>query len=178
MVLRKYQAASNKDSQVIFTNGFALLRGSTSLPPNPPPPPPCESPLLHAGEEGWSYDGCHWTYEPPPPPCDPDGTIISGPHSTEDVMYDAGCGPVQIGYAHTYIVADGNCGTREETINVCSVGDFATCNGNIYSSDAQCNVTSRPEDEPPPPCDPGYHYVEGVGCVADEDPPPEDPPPE
>lgn len=28
--------------------------------------PPCEDSGLHSGEEGWTYDGCHWSYTPPP----------------------------------------------------------------------------------------------------------------
>ena len=31
-------------------------------------PPPCEDSGLHAGEEGWTYDGCHWSYTDPNPP--------------------------------------------------------------------------------------------------------------
>lgn len=26
----------------------------------------CEDPSMYAGQEGWSYDGCHWSYTPPP----------------------------------------------------------------------------------------------------------------
>jgi hypothetical protein len=137
---------------------------------------------------------CNVTSRPeePPPPCDPDGTFISQ-RTVGDVMYDAGCGPIQIGYTYANTLADGSCGTREETFNQCNVGDFTTCNGYIYSSDAECNVTSRPEEPPPPPqCDEGYywdeslsacvpyqntncptgeHWVEGIGCVPDEPPP-------
>lgn len=29
-------------------------------------PPPCEDSNLHAGEEGWTYDGCNWWYTEPP----------------------------------------------------------------------------------------------------------------
>ena len=29
-------------------------------------PPPCEDSSLHAGEEGWTYDGCHWSWSQPP----------------------------------------------------------------------------------------------------------------
>lgn len=29
------------------------------------PEDPCEDSGLHSGEEGWSYDGCHWSYAGP-----------------------------------------------------------------------------------------------------------------
>jgi hypothetical protein len=111
---------------------------------------------------------------PPPPPCDYSGYHYSnnGPYA---LMYDAGCGFVQIGtyYENTY--ADGNCGTYTTTDKSSTPGDFTTCNGNIYTVDSTGNVTSRPQcedsnlhsgesgwsydgchwsySEPPPPCD-------------------------
>lgn len=135
MPLRKYQATSSRDANVYHTGeGFVFVRGGEAGPPiwPPPNPPP-----------------------PPDPPCPDEGTVISTV-LTSDFMYDAGCGPVLIGYTYTDTVADGECGTREETRNQCNVGDFATCNGQIYSSDAQCNVTSRPE------CPPDMTFIRGV----------------
>jgi hypothetical protein len=105
------------------------------------------------------------------PECSADGTVISQ-RTTGDVMYDAGCGPVQIGYTYETIVADGQCGERVETHSECSVGDFTTCNGYIYSSDSECNVTSRPEEPPPPECPEGY-YWDGTSCVPNNPPPPD-----
>jgi hypothetical protein len=101
-----------------------------------------------------------------PPPCPSDMTFIRAV-STDDLYYDAGCGEWTIGQYIVNIVADGNCGEKEDSYYQYSVGEIGRCNGNIYYVDGDGNVTSEPEDggggEDPPPEDGGG-----------EDPPPED----
>lgn len=97
-------------------------------------------------DEGYHLEGGSCVPDsPPPPPCPPDGTIISGPFWVQDLTYDAGCGSWTIGSQSQATVADGNCGTREETYNNYNVGTIGTCYGNVYSVDSSGNVTSVPE---------------------------------
>jgi hypothetical protein len=71
-------------------------------------------------------------------------TGSSGPY---DLMYDAGCGSVQIGYYYMRSYTDGNCGEYTQQENSSTPGDFTTCNGYIYSVDDQGNVSSRQEPQ-------------------------------
>ena len=172
MPLRKYQAASNKDERVVSTgDGHTFIRGrsdGTSLEP------PIftisategeevsasisgEHPnwhielVLRRGEKGDKGDTGDTGPQGPAgvcdccdPECPPDMTFIRGV-STDDIYYDAGCGPWTIGYHIVNIVADGNCGEKEDAYDQWNVGDVGTCNGYIYSVDGSGNVTSRPE---------------------------------
>jgi len=79
-----------------------------------------------------------------PPPC-PDAGTEAGRSGNNDLMYDAGCGSIQIGYYVEVTMNDGSCGTYTYNENTSTPGDFTTCNGNIYTVDSGGNVTSRPE---------------------------------
>ena len=85
---------------------------------------------------------------PPPPPCADAGTEVSR-SGNNDLMYDAGCGSILIGYYQEVTMNDGSCGTYVYNENHSTPGDFTTCNGNIYTVDSTGNVTSRPECEDP-----------------------------
>jgi hypothetical protein len=80
--------------------------------------------------------------------CPTSGSEVSR-GGNEDYMYDAGCGSLQIGYYQVVTANDGNCGTYTYNDYTCTPGDFTTCNGNIYTVDAEGNVTSRPDCEDP-----------------------------
>ena len=102
---------------------------------------------LYGSDSSYNYysDGAgYYTSEPISNPCDPADYHYSnnGPY---DLMYDAGCGSVQIGIYYENTYADGNCGSYTIQDNSSTPGDFTTCNGNIYTVDSTGNVTSRPE---------------------------------
>jgi hypothetical protein len=104
---------------------------------------------LYGSDSSYNYysDGAgSYTSEAISNPCDSSGYHYSnnGPY---DLMYDAGCGSVQIGIYYENTYADGNCGTYMTTDKSSTPGDFTTCNGNIYTVDSTGNVTSRPECE-------------------------------
>ena len=81
-----------------------------------------------------------------PPGCDAAGELSRGP--TQDYMYETPCGSHQLGYYNLVLYADGDCGTYEANdYDITSVGDFTTCEGTIYSVDAEGVVTTRPEDD-------------------------------
>ena len=78
--------------------------------------------------------------------CDPAAEISRGP--TQDYMYETPCGSHQLGYYNVVLYADGNCFTYEANdYDITSVGDFTTCEGTIYSVDAEGVVTTRPDCE-------------------------------
>ena len=80
-------------------------------------------------------------------PCADAGTE-AGRSGNNDLMYDAGCGSIQIGYYQEVTMNDGSCGTYTYNENTSTPGDFTTCNGNIYTVDSTGGVTSRPECDP------------------------------
>ena len=80
------------------------------------------------------------------PGCDPAAEMSRGP--TQDYMYETPCGSHQLGYYNVVLYADGNCFTYEANdYDITSVGDFTTCEGEIYSVDAEGVVTIRPDCE-------------------------------
>ena len=107
-----------------------------------PPPPPCEDSALHVdGQDGWSYDGCYWTYTPN---CPSSGEMVDS--TNQDVTYNgSGCGTWTIGVSWTSTYTDGNCGTYTNSGTTYNVGDIGTCNGYIYSVDSEGYVSSRPD---------------------------------
>lgn len=110
---------------------------------------------------------------PDPPPCPPDGTVISAQINRSDIYYDAGCGPMTIGYDIVDLVADGNCGSREYQYQQWNTGFVGYCNGYNYYVDSQGNVTSEWADGGsnggnPPTCPTGYHPDEFGNCVPDQ----------
>jgi hypothetical protein len=138
------------------------------------PPPPCEDSSLHAGEAGWSYDGCYWSYSEPPPPPDcedsnlhvdgQDGWSYDGCYWTytpncpssgemvgstnEDVTYSNECGTYTIGVSWSSTYADGSCGTYMESGTTYNVGSIGECNGYDYVVNEDGSVTSSQNCDP------------------------------
>jgi hypothetical protein len=78
---------------------FVVTFADSPPPGNPTPDPDpdpfyfCEDPNLHSGEEGWSYDGCNWSYTEPDTGGDGDGDNCEDPnlHSGEEGWSYDGC---------------------------------------------------------------------------------------
>lgn len=100
--------------------------------PNPDPDPypdNCEDPNLHAGESGWSYDGCHWSYSEPPPDCPTYGTELS--RETIDPIETGFDGQYwQVGNWCLVTYADGTCGSYQGYVNDYSGWPYGTLLGN------------------------------------------------
>jgi len=128
--------------------------------------PNCEDSALHTnGQQGWSYDGCYWSYDPYWD-CTPSGTNLG---VSADPCYD--------------VYADGICGTYTSSNGSC---DGPTCDSsgtdygvdpnnycqNIYADGSCGTYTSDNGSCNPPPCDQSGNFVNSsmdsiytnVGC--------------
>lgn len=122
--------------------------------------PQPEDPLLHEGEAGWTYDGFYWSYTPPCPP------YGDASHTDEcnNYYHDGNCG--------YYSEPNGNCGGGCEDSGLHQNG----VDGWNYDG---CHWSYS---EPPPPCNAYgifeyqdgdyYHYADGnCGTYSEYHPP-------
>jgi hypothetical protein len=72
-------------------------------------PNPCEDPNLHSGEDGWSYDGCHWSYTDPNPGCS-GNTGMTGSNDIIVYIYEM-ANSYSVGTEYTYEYYNSDCTT-------------------------------------------------------------------
>lgn len=121
---------------------------------DPWPPAVCDSPSQYAGQEGWNYDGCYWSYTPSPGPDyywteNPDnlggywtqqsnppyGTVLDS--GSNPITANAGCGDWIVGTSSWATYADGNGGSWSTGGNsYVSYGTYlGNCNDYNYYAD-------------------------------------------
>jgi hypothetical protein len=76
--------------------------------------------------------------------CTASGEMVDS--TNDDVTYNgSGCGTWTIGVDWSSTYTDGNCGTYTDSGRTYNVGDIGSCNGYIYSVDADGNISQRPD---------------------------------
>lgn len=159
----------------------------------PPPPPPCEDSGLHTDEEGWTYDGCNWSYTAPEPPTGYEGeeayiTIPTGASVLSATrvrpVYASGAPGEWTPWNYTAsgtlygsdssynYYSDGAGGYTSEPISPPPCDSYGTNLGvdpnnscdNLYA-DGTCGTytSSNGSCDPPPPCDSAGYHYSNNG---------------